>query len=363
MATKKSSNQKVSLEKQVYDLKQLLEISKSLNSTLDLPVLIEAFLYICMGQFQTTGAALFTKHNFDSCVFQLGQNYYGLDVTDSASYDIPEDHPLIIAMTRCPTCTTVDKLLEDGLEADATVKAFISLNPSLIVPLKMRGVVNGILLLGEQIEMADYSDYEMEQVVTMASLAAIAINNALLFDMSTTDIMTHLRLKHFFFTALGEKIEAARNNGARLSVIMFDIDFFKRFNDTYGHECGDFVLQKTAEVIQHSTRADDLAARFGGEEFIVMLCDTDLEDATRIAERIRRSIEHLDIEYEDRHLAITISAGVAQYSPFIDVLAKDLVERADVALYVSKHNGRNRVTAMPSPQQDMRLGLPQPQTT
>lgn len=360
MASKKNSRHKISLEKQVYDLKQLLEISKSLNSTLDLPVLIEAFLYICMGQFQITGAALFTKHNFDAVLFQLGQNYYGLDVKEDVDYSIPEEHPLISALVRCPACVTMDKLLGDGLELDSTVASLKSLNPSLIVPLKMRGVVNGILVLGEQIKAGEYSDYEKEQAVTMASLAAVAINNALLFDMSTTDVMTRLRLKHFFFTALSEKIGAAYNKGMRLSVIMFDIDFFKRFNDTYGHECGDFVLQKTAEVIQNNTRSQDLAARFGGEEFVVMLCETNLDEAQKIAERIRISIENMDIEYESQHLTITISAGVAQYNPFIDVLAKDLVERADMALYASKNNGRNRVTAMPSPLSDIALGLPEP---
>ena len=357
MATKKNSNRKVSAEKQIYDLKQLLEISKSLNSTLDLPMLIETFLYVCMAQFQVTGAALFTKPNFDATSFQLGDNFYSIDTNKDIDYSIPEGHPLISSLARSSDCLTMEMILESGISIDKTIAAIESLDPSLIVPLKIKGVVNGILVLGEQIEKAEYSDYEIEQAVTMASLAAITINNALLLDMSTTDIMTHLKLKHFFYTTLSEKIEEAFSTGVNISVIMFDIDYFKRFNDNYGHECGDFVLQKTAEVIQSNTRATDLAARYGGEEFVVMLCNTTLEEAEKIAERIRRSIERMDIVYEQQHLTIAISAGVAQYSPIVDNSPRDLVERADMALYISKNNGRNRVTIAPTPDPPSPLAL------
>ena len=347
MAGGKSSRKKIPLEKQVYDLRQLLEISKSLNSTLDLPALIESFLYMCMAQFQTTGAAIFTKPDFYATSFQLGENFYSIDIEEGISYSIPEGHPLISTLARSASCITMEMIAESGIAADGTVAALQSLNPSLIIPLKIKGVVNGLLVLGERIEKAEYSNYEREQAATMASLAAVAINNAMLIDMSTTDIMTRLKLKHFFYTSLSEKIEAAYRTGAKLSVIMLDIDFFKNFNDTYGHECGDIVLQRTAEVIQSNTRANDLAARYGGEEFVVMLCGAALDEAEKIAERIRLSVERMDIDYEGQHLGITISAGVAQYSPRVDTLARDLVERADMALYASKNSGRNRVTAAP----------------
>ena len=345
MAAKKNTGKRISLERQVYDLKQLLEISKSLNSTMDLSVLIEAFLYICMGQFQTTGAGLFAKPNFDATYFELGQNFYGFDARKGVDYSIPEAHPLVSVLGRCSDCTTMDKILESGIEADATVAALKSLSPSLIVPLKAKGVVNGILILGEQIAADSYSDYEKEQAATMASLAAIAINNAMLLDMSATDIMTRLKLKHYFFTALAEKMEETANKGTSLSIIMLDIDFFKKFNDTFGHECGDVVLRRTAEIIRKSIRAQDLAARYGGEEFVVMLCETGLATAEKVAERILESVENMDIVYEHQHLTITISAGACQYDPVVDASPLQLVDRADKALYVSKQNGRNRVTA------------------
>ena len=131
-------------------------------------------------------------------------------------------------------------------------------------------------------------------------------------------MMTHLKLKHYFYTVLMEKLEIGTAQEMSVSVLMLDIDFFKRFNDTYGHACGDVVLQMVASVIQQNTRNQDMAARYGGEEFVVMLSDTPSKTALKIAERIRNSIENLDILYDGQHLNLTISIGVAQYNPEID---------------------------------------------
>ena len=129
------------------------------------------------------------------------------------------------------------------------------------------------------------------------------------------------------------------------SVLMLDIDHFKRFNDTYGHSCGDVVLQQVAQVIQSNVRTQDMAARYGGEEFVVMLSDTEPALAFQIAERIRKSIEKMDVVYENQHLFVTISIGVASYDPSRDSSPKMLVDRADAALYVSKQRGRNQVSS------------------
>ncbi|MBN1616023.1 MAG: GGDEF domain-containing protein [Spirochaetales bacterium] len=341
---KKNSAGDASLEKQIYDLKQLLEISKSLNSVIDFSTLIEAILYTCMGQMKTLGVAIFTKKNFDASCFQLNRNYYGFELTNDHEYFIPEDHPFIKKLNTVNACITVEDLAKMELEEDKPISALIALNPSLIVPLKAKNHITGLLVLGEQITSEPYSDYEKEHIINIAALAAIAINNAGLLEMTTTDMMTHLKLKHYFYTVLMEKLELSEQQKIPLSVLMLDIDFFKRFNDTYGHACGDVVLQMVASVVQQNTRNQDMAARYGGEEFCVMLCDTADKTAMKIAERIRKSIENLDILYEDQHLSLTISIGVAQYNPEVDHSAKALVDRADKALYNSKQSGRNRVS-------------------
>lgn len=337
-----SVSRDASKEKQIYDLKQLLEISKSLNSVFDFSTLIEAILYTCMGQMKTLGVAIFTKKNFDANVFQLNRNYCGFELEESIEYAFPEDHPLIAHMARPGACYTVENL-QGLLPVDPPLQALFSLKPTLIVPLKTKNHVNGLLVLGEQITSEPYSEYEKEHILNIASLASIAISNAALLEMTTTDMMTHLKLKHYFYTVLIEKLEFSAEQRFPLSVLMIDIDFFKRFNDTYGHSCGDTVLQMVASVIQQNTRTQDMAARYGGEEFVVMLCETGVATAKKIAERIRASIENLDILYDSMHLNLTVSVGVAEFDPAIDKSAKILVDRADKALYDAKQSGRNVV--------------------
>jgi two-component system, cell cycle response regulator len=341
--SKKPSTSDATTEKQIYDLKQLLEISKSLNSVIDFSTLIEAILYTCMGQMKTLGIAIFTKKNFDATTFQLNRNYCGFELNNDFDYSIPEDHQLIKLMNAHNACLTIDDI-KNTVDIDTPVENLIALNPSMIVPLKAKNHVSGLLLLGEQITAEPYSDYEKEHILNIAALAAIAISNAALLEMTTTDMMTHLKLKHYFYTVLMEKLELSASQEVPISVLMLDIDFFKRFNDTYGHSCGDVVLKMVASVIQQNTRSQDMAARYGGEEFVVMLCDTPANTAEKIAERIRNSIENLDIVYEGQHLNLTISIGLAQYAPLIDATAKALVDRADKALYNSKQTGRNKVS-------------------
>ncbi len=341
--SKKNAVDDAEYEKQIYDLKQLLEISKSLNSVIDFSTLIEAILYTCMGQMKTLGVAIFTKKNFDATCFNLNRNYCGFELQSDYDYTFPESHPLITLLNARHTCITVAEIREH-LEMDSALEALIALEPSLIVPLKAKTHISGMLVLGEQITSEPYSEYEKEHIINIASLAAIAISNAALLEMTTTDMMTHLKMKHYFYTVLMEKLEQSESHKTPLSILMLDIDFFKRFNDTHGHACGDVVLQMVAKVIQQNTRNQDMAARYGGEEFVVMLCDTPIATAQKIAERIRNSIENLDILYDGKHLTLTISIGVAQFKPKADVTAKNLVDRADKALYNSKQTGRNKVS-------------------
>ena len=222
-----------------------------------------------------------------------------------------------------------------------------TLHPSLIVPLKVKNRLNGFLVLGERIDLGEgnvYSSYEKNQIMTIASLAAIAINNATLMDMTTTDMMTHLKLKHYFFSVLMDKIDHAFVDSRSLAVFMLDIDHFKKFNDTYGHACGDMVLIEVAQIIKNTVRAEDLAARYGGEEFVVLLCDVEQEQAFEIAENIRKAVETKDFVFEGQHMNVSISVGISMYFGIKEMTAKLLVEHADAALYESKNNGRNRTT-------------------
>lgn len=332
-------------EKEIFDLKQLLQISKSLNSVLEFDRLIEAILYIVMAQLKTFGAAIFTKKSFADNLFVLNRDHYGFDISRDVQYSINVDHPLINFLDKSDSGHTPDEIRQN-IETDKIVQDLFSLKPSFFVPLKAKNRMIGFLLLGEKMERShEFTDYEKNIIENIASLAAIAINNSQLLEMSTTDIMTHLKLKHYFFTLLMERLDTINSSDSKdsLSILMLDIDFFKKVNDTYGHAAGDIVLEEVARIIKSCTRNVDTAARYGGEEFVVMFNNTTPSAAMTIAERIRKLVEDKVILYDGQNIEVTISIGVSSYN-FDNESAKSIVERADNALYESKRNGRNRVT-------------------
>mgnify|MGYP005841576447 CR=1 FL=1 len=333
----------VDYEKQIFDLRQLLEISKSLNSTLDYAILIDSILFICMAQMKVIKAGIFTKKGLDSEEFVLQRNFKGFDINLNKDYAIHEQHPLIKLFSERYGCYTLDDIHAaiGPLEGLEHIEA---LDPSLIVPLKAKGQINGVLILGERIDKTAFDPYEREYLLNIATLAAISINNAFLFEMTTTDMMTKLKMKHYFYTVLQDRYGNNEIPHKGFNIIMLDIDFFKRFNDTYGHACGDLVLVAVAKTIAEHVRSTDIAARYGGEEFVILIAEDGQDTAIRIAERIRQAIESMETEFEGQKLKITVSCGVASFNKTIDTNPRLVVERADRALYQSKQQGRNRVT-------------------
>ena len=161
---------------------------------------------------------------------------------------------------------------------------------------------------------------------------------------ANTDGLTGLANRKYFDYALGTAADEARVNSLPLCLLLADIDRFKRFNDTHGHQVGDQVLRLVAEVLTSSVKGRDLAARYGGEEFAVLLPQTDVEGARHLAENIRHTVagNRIRLKSDGRHLGnITLSLGCAEYHPQEPL--SDLIRRADEALYQAKREGRNRV--------------------
>jgi diguanylate cyclase (GGDEF)-like protein len=165
------------------------------------------------------------------------------------------------------------------------------------------------------------------------------------FSLARVDALTGVanRLR------LNEDLEAlwarARRYGHRYSVVLCDIDWFKTYNDQFGHVAGDAALRSVAETISDNLRQGDKVYRYGGEEFLVVLPEQSLADAGRAAERLRRAVEHRRLPTIAGTGVVTISSGVAEFSRLVDDSVTDWLERADAALYRAKANGRNRVEA------------------
>ena len=334
-------------EKRIYDLEQLIDIAKSFCSTLDFSNLLESIVYICMAQMHVLGAEIFVRDPITNDVLNLET---AKAMSTGQKLSIPVNSPICTFMLESQKPVAFTELKEMITDDDKSMQLLANLSPTLIVPLiEKNNHLSGILILQERIaieEETTYTEYEQNMIMSIASLATVAINNASLMEMSSTDMMTHLRLKYFFFNQLTEAIDKAIEQNENIAVLMFDIDFFKKFNDTYGHECGDFVLISVANIIKSSLRETDIASRYGGEEFTVLLRKGNKTEAMKVAERIRKKIEGYDFVYNDQHLHVTVSGGVSVFD--INTNPVDLpnifVNQADSGLYMSKNNGRNQVT-------------------
>lgn len=175
-----------------------------------------------------------------------------------------------------------------------------------------------------------------------------------LYDMATKDHLTRLFNKNYFEETLKRQISIAQRHARILSLLMVDLDRFKRTNDEYGHLAGDLVLQRFANILRETVRQQDIGARWGGEEFAVILPETDLNGAVRIAERLRHAIEEAEIVVNNMKLKITVSIGVSSFpadagdttdetatAESVAQWSKCLVDSADRALLWVKNNGRN----------------------
>ena len=164
--------------------------------------------------------------------------------------------------------------------------------------------------------------------------------------MAMTDPLTAIANRRCFFDTLERHFEALLCNYHPISLLIFDVDLFKRINDTYGHQAGDKILLELARIIQGNTRDRDLAARIGGEEYALLLPDTECQDAVGIARRIHRTIADYEfILTENQRISVTVSIGVCTLSQILCNLDKEkLYNYADQALYYSKQIGRNSVS-------------------
>lgn len=165
----------------------------------------------------------------------------------------------------------------------------------------------------------------------------------LMKEMASTDPLTRIANLRRFREKLGEEHARAKRYGYPLSLLIADLDHFKRVNDTMGHPQGDRVLGEAARILSVTMRCHDFAARYGGEEFVVLMPYADGEGAVQLAERCRKAFEENKFEGLEDGDCLTVSIGLASFLPGMDLSGQDLVDRADKALYAAKNSGRNRV--------------------
>jgi len=216
----------------------------------------------------------------------------------------------------------------------------------LWVPIATADRVYGVLS-AQHTDARRYSPQTLEAVQVIAHQAAVALENIHLFRKSTTDALTGLYMRTYFEQKLEEQMFKAVRHGYRLSMMVIDLDNFKNINDTLGHAAGDEVLREVGAAIGHSIRAQDVAARYGGDEFVLLLPGINVEVCLEVATRIKGQVQALNFPVLARMgtSRITVSIGIATVAPGEQTDLGSLFETADRALLEAKRTGKNRVLA------------------
>lgn len=216
-----------------------------------------------------------------------------------------------------------------------------------VIPMLNQGKALGIIIVDNNINHEPLDLEEVDSIVPLAAQASIAIENSRLYkrtqQMSITDGLTGLYNQRYLQETLHKLAAQADQNGSPLGLIILDIDFFKHYNDTNGHLEGNKVLIELARIITKSVDKLHVPCRFGGEEFVVLLPETSIEEAQRTAEQIRSLVEQFPFHnaQSQPNGAVTVSVGLASYRHGMSI--QQLQDRADTALYEAKRSGKNQV--------------------
>jgi len=219
----------------------------------------------------------------------------------------------------------------------------------MVVPLVAEDQLIGVICVGRETTAA-FTPEHLRLLTILASQASVAVENAILYQrtehLAITDPMTGLFNYRYFYVRLGDELRRARLQDNSVSLVYIDMDNFKQYNDTFGHQVGDAILREFADIIRANIRESDTPVRYAGDEFVVLLPHTETEEAQQVAERIRRSVAgHVFLGGSTAaEIKMTISIGVAGYPDTAQTEA-ELIYQADQAMYRSKREGLNRVYA------------------
>ena len=342
---KKLHSTEKSLRKRIYEINNLLEISNELYSNLDLEQMINAALLIIIGQIGSEKAFVVLNEPMRGGFFKYYSKGFG---SETSPLTVELDEPIVSFLLRQQQPVLVEELKKHQ-ELSPFIQSMEEDDILLLAPLIYSERLEGIIGCGEKIFGGEWGASDIQMFNILVNIISVSLGNAQMYEqvkkMSFTDAMTNLNNYRYFENRLREEIKRAQRQNSKVSMIMMDIDHFKNYNDSLGHQAGDEALRKVALVLKNTAREDDIVTRYGGEEFSVILPGTEKEVVAILAERLRNTIEadkffREEVQPEGR---LTISLGGATFPDDAENY-EQLIEKADKALYKSKENGRNRFT-------------------
>ncbi len=317
----------------------LYEAAKTISSSLELESVLNNLVQVtCQAFTYEQGAILLVDERSGDLVVEAIYGY----APGTRGYRIPAGKGITGAVQRTGKPEIVADVRRDGRYIGVTERVV----SEIAVPLISEGRVIGVFNL-ESTKRGAFGQRDLRILTALAGYATIAIENARLFEktkrLAITDGLTELYNHRYLHEALERTLERCRRDEQPLAVIMLEIDSFKRYNDTYGHQRGDEVLRIVADLLRKGSRASDIVARYGGDEFMIVLPNTSKETASEIAERLRRAVEAYPFLLgESIVTTVTLSVGVAA-SPDDGGTVDALVDAVDRAQYTAKRSGGNKV--------------------
>ena len=245
-------------------------------------------------------------------------------------------------------CFSTNKRVYFQLTDNITIEAgLVDFHPQavLVEPISYKNEVLGVILMAS---VKPFNEQILKELNVYTHGLSLGMHNAIIHDklerLSILDPLTKIYNRRFGMERLKDEFGRCLRTNSPLGVLMLDIDFFKKVNDTYGHIVGDQVLIKITEIIQKNIRKGDVLVRYGGEEFIALLPGASMEGTRKVAEKVRRYVKIISINYNNQEIKKCIGSPLISFPEFDTEDADDLVNQADKNLYVSKDTGRNKVT-------------------
>jgi len=332
------------LAHRVTQLSTLYEVGSALTSVLNVDRLLSK---IIDGVVQVTGAQICSLMMLDTDRNCLRVRVAkGLTASMMKKINIPIGEGISGHVAKTGEPLLIADIENHPLFKKRSLKKYSS-SSLLTVPLKIKGKVMGVLNVNNKQPAGVFTAEDQNLLTLFANQASVLIENANLYEnmerLATTDGLTGLAVHRHFQETLDEELRRAKRFQRPLSLMMMDIDHFKKVNDTYGHQAGDLVLKTVSEILKNSIYETDFAARYGGEEFVVIFPKTDPEGLKIKSEKIRQKIEEAEITVGLEKIKVTASFGIAHF-PKDSQVAEEVLRYADISLYKSKQTGRNKVT-------------------
>lgn len=345
---------KASLLAQSYeDIKIIAEIGQKITSTLDIKKVLN-MVYKNINK-------LMEADIFGICLYDKEQGRIDFKILIEKGKRMPLNYTTIDNENSfAAKCIREKKeiCLNDVIISDEHVK--IGFNKERLMaksivyyPLTVENKIIGAVTV-QSYKNNSYSDRAIGMIKALASYIAIALNNSQKSEelraktnelelISKTDVLTGLFNRRYIRSRIDKEVETYQSNNEAFSVVLLDIDYFKKVNDIYGHNCGDYILSKLAKLLKKQIRKQDVLARWGGEEFLILLPNSNEKEAVTLCERLRHKVETTNFSYNKKSIKLTVTFGISEYDEALEI--ESTINNADRNLYKGKNQGRNCVVS------------------